>query len=473
MYHNIILMALMSLTTALIGKLITYLTNMDSRGVRLALYRLVGRKTNVVTITKITALNQKMGYWSEDSIARDNGRLINAVMHHINAEHVYAASSESELTDGDDRQERTALHYYLSKRVLYYPASTVKVQDMHIQIKRNVIKESVAQATSTTTMTIESVRSVAEIDKFIRDCYNSYVAKEYKDSDTRYLFKQIPSRERGLFKRYVLNNKIVFESMYFEKKEKLISLADKLMSGEISKLALLLYGRPGCGKTSIIKSLANYLDYHVIEVKLSFVMNDAMLVDILHGKQIPYITHHSTATNPEIIGIPLDKRIYIFEDIDAECLEVKTRASEPPEIDIKPADTKGADNSAMDERYKRMMDKWMMRKVTLSGILNALDGILEINGSVIIMTTNHRERLDPALIRPGRITMELEMTEMTTMAADAMIEDRFGRQTKPSGVLDMTLTPATLESFCQAAESADELRTMIRDHYAVLCSDIH
>jgi len=40
--------------------------------------------------------------------------------------------------------------------------------------------------------------------------------------------------------------------------------------------------------------------------------------------------------------------------------------------------------------------------LTFSGFLNALDGVRSKDGTIVIMTTNHRERLDPALIRPGR-----------------------------------------------------------------------
>ena len=41
-------------------------------------------------------------------------------------------------------------------------------------------------------------------------------------------------------------------------------------------------------------------------------------------------------------------------------------------------------------------------QVTFSGLLNALDGVRSQEGRILIMTTNHRENLDPALMRPGR-----------------------------------------------------------------------
>ena len=48
-------------------------------------------------------------------------------------------------------------------------------------------------------------------------------------------------------------------------------------------------------------------------------------------------------------------------------------------------------------------------KLTLAGLLNVLDGVVDSPGRILIMTTNHPEKLDPALIRPGRINKRLHL----------------------------------------------------------------
>eukprot|EP00744_Colponema_vietnamica_P037728 GILI01069207.1.p1 GENE.GILI01069207.1~~GILI01069207.1.p1 ORF type:complete len:165 (-),score=18.35 GILI01069207.1:107-601(-) len=53
-------------------------------------------------------------------------------------------------------------------------------------------------------------------------------------------------------------------------------------------------------------------------------------------------------------------------------------------------------------------------RVTMSGLLNALDGVAAQEGRLVFMTTNHVERLDPALIRPGRADIKLEIGYLTT-----------------------------------------------------------
>jgi chaperone BCS1 len=48
-------------------------------------------------------------------------------------------------------------------------------------------------------------------------------------------------------------------------------------------------------------------------------------------------------------------------------------------------------------------------RVTFSGLLNALDGVRSQEGRILIMTTNHKDKLDPALLRPGRADRCIEL----------------------------------------------------------------
>lgn len=56
-----------------------------------------------------------------------------------------------------------------------------------------------------------------------------------------------------------------------------------------------------------------------------------------------------------------------------------------------------------------MQQQQSMRTVTFSGLLNALDGVRSQEGRILMMTTNHREKLDPALLRPGRADVHVEL----------------------------------------------------------------
>ena len=60
------------------------------------------------------------------------------------------------------------------------------------------------------------------------------------------------------------------------------------------------------------------------------------------------------------------------------------------------------------------------QRVTFSGLLNAIDGIASSEERIIFMTTNHIERLDSALLRPGRIDVQQYLGNVTTFQAKRM-----------------------------------------------------
>lgn len=121
----------------------------------------------------------------------------------------------------------------------------------------------------------------------------------------------------------------------------------------------LLHGPPGCGKTSFIFSLAGELEYSICVLNLS---DRAMSDDRLQ---------HRLADAPE-------NSIILLEDIDAAFISRE-------------------ESSVSDSAYKGL------NRLTFSGLLNAIDGVTSTEGRIVFMTTNYVDRLDPALIRPGRV----------------------------------------------------------------------
>lgn len=98
--------------------------------------------------------------------------------------------------------------------------------------------------------------------------------------------------------------------------------------------------------------------------------------------------------------------------------------------------------------------------MTLSDILNIFDGIREISQSIIIFTTNHPEKLDPAFKRPGRITYHLEMKKITNCIAEKYIQYYFGQQFN-SKIKDYVMTMADLEGFCRISNNILELKNIL------------
>jgi chaperone BCS1 len=140
----------------------------------------------------------------------------------------------------------------------------------------------------------------------------------------------------------------------------------------------LLYGPPGTGKTSLVSALAAHFGISIYTVNL---------------------TDFSDRTLMKAVNQVSPNSVLLFEDID--CMKgSKARAATSSGVrDAGPASSK---ESAADQNG-----------VTLSGLLNVLDGFYAPTNVLFVMTTNHVEALDEALLRPGRIDYKLYLGKAT------------------------------------------------------------
>jgi ATP-dependent 26S proteasome regulatory subunit len=146
----------------------------------------------------------------------------------------------------------------------------------------------------------------------------------------------------------------------------------------------LFYGHPGTGKTSMIKGLSLFSKRHIHYLMLNEVETDTQLVELV--KSINY-----------------KDTILVIEDIDAMLNVVKSRTMEQKSYE-EFMNEKDKDKKMTKEEWEQYNETKNKRStITLSGLLNVIDGLFSSHGRILIMTTNHPEILDSALIRPGRI----------------------------------------------------------------------
>ena len=220
-----------------------------------------------------------------------------------------------------------------------------------------------------------------------------------------------------------------FSNLFFEHKKSLINKINFFnqnkdwydYEGHPWTLGIGLYGPPGTGKTSIIKSIANKLNRHIIIIPLSKIQTQSEFSSCFFEQ---YYSRH----NYHEVGF--EEKIIVFEDIDCMSNIVKKRktncdSSEKSDDSCCEFDSsidkntilqnkllnkiaKSVDNEH-DEINIVNLDKNKKDEITLSFILNTIDGIRETPGRIIIITSNNYEDLDPALVRPGRIDITLNM----------------------------------------------------------------
>jgi chaperone BCS1 len=110
-------------------------------------------------------------------------------------------------------------------------------------------------------------------------------------------------------------------------------------------------------------------------------------------------------------------------------------------------------------------------QISFSGLLNALDGVGAQEGRIVVLTTNHRERLDAALIRPGRIDLEIELSNATASQLRGLLQRFYPDAADRAAQLAAeypakSLSPAQIQQILIAADSLDEAETALRAAFA-------
>lgn len=164
-------------------------------------------------------------------------------------------------------------------------------------------------------------------------------------------------------------------------------------TGRAWKRGYLLYGPPGTGKSSMIAAVANYLEYDIYDLELTEVQNNSELRKLLMKTS--------------------SKSIIVIEDLDCS-LNLTNRKKAPRESSSLPPDMKADDSSG--------------GSITLSGLLNFTDGLWSCCGSerIFVFTTNHVEKLDPALLRSGRMDMHIHMSYCSFQAMKILVKNYLG-----------------------------------------------
>lgn len=201
-------------------------------------------------------------------------------------------------------------------------------------------------------------------------------------------------------------------------------------TGRAWKRGYLLYGPPGTGKSSMIAAMANHLNYDIYDLEVTEVGSNSELRKLLMKTT--------------------SKSIIVIEDIDCS-VDLSDRKINTPNHHHRGFHHPGPDDGLSGPG-----------SVTLSGLLNFTDGLWSCCGSerIFVFTTNHVEKLDPALLRCGRMDMHIHLSYCSFEALKILLKNYVGLE---DGELD-SQTMAEFEAVVEKAEMtpADVSEVLIR-----------
>ena len=268
------------------------------------------------------------------------------------------------------------------------------------------------------------------------------------------------------------------DKIWFEQKDEFVAKYQHFIHGKEKymkrgdpwKFSVILHGTPGCGKTSLIKAIANdsfdlcnsEAKPNLIIVPVKSITSAEMLKNIFFS---PFIASKSSMSE-SLTRTEHSSRIYVFDDFDhdlfisrQECLEqpISTNTVENISYGNESSSSFKASLAKEECSFESKKENFlfdMQKKITLEDFLNVLDGIVELNGVRIFWCTNVNEPekvFDKAFLRPGRQDMIIKLGKLNHEGIQFFIEQFFNEKIEIEKLQHLKInhwSPAEFKSIC-------------------------
>ena len=358
--------------------------------------------------------------------------------------------SNYQTSDDDDRRKNMDIfmvyqnkHFVIDKDIF-----------VHAEIDQEETsneKTKINAKTDRITITVYSYKySVSYLKDYIDDITSNYLSSIKSNRTGKkfiyFLNKVEKTEDEDIFdcwREDLFESARTFNNIFFDGKKEIISKIDFFLNnrewyyekGIPYSLGIGLHGPPGTGKTSFIKALANYTNRHIIVISLKLIKTKRQLEQFFFEN-----TYNEDNTKGDI---SFDKKIIVFEDID--CVgDIVLNRSLKNDKDKEKTSVKDKEinldtvkigdvlqsicelNETGTSKIPTVSTISNSDLITLDDILNLWDGIRETPGRILVISSNHYDKLDPALIRPGRIDITHELSNASHNVIAEMYNHLFG-----------------------------------------------
>jgi len=313
-------------------------------------------------------------------------------------------------------------------------------------------------------LTLMTNTSLDDITIFIEECIKKF-DKFQKEMTNKgpfiFTYKGMKSNNPVYEEKYFRTLQ-TFENSVFDCKEELFRAVSKFRNEKYyikhphitRKLIPLFYGEPGTGKTFAIRLIAKELNRNIIIVPLNKIRSIDELNAVMFFKKIN--DHKLTP----------DKCVFIIEDLDAMTELLKNRKYQPHD-QKEPTLTEVISLLKTEKKDKTDTEEELLTNkstLTMSDVLNTLDGVYKLDNYVIAFSTNHIEQLDPAFLRDQRITHKIEFKKCSKKVLKEIIEQWYEVELSKQDLLRLKndkLTLANIATLCDKCDTYKEVLNLI------------